>query len=261
MPQHLRLKHAKTSTKLLSEIPRYTTYGVVKLSEVLPPHHLPSSNGKTTIFVMVDRLSKYAHFVPLSRLFTGAQIAQVFLDNVYKLHGFPKVIVNGQAEVANRCLECYLRCMSSEKPKAWAKWVSLAKYWYNTTYHTSLKTTTYEVLYGQPPPNPIAYVQGQCKRVYDPVVTVSFGKWVYLKLQPYRQVFVRLGKYVLHVSQLKKYKGPIPNSTAVLPQCNVEEEFICVPVAILDRKLGKVRNSAQVYGLVQWSNGTLEDAM
>nr|GEZ63732.1 hypothetical protein [Tanacetum cinerariifolium] len=155
---------------------------------------LPSSYGKTAIFVVVDRLNKYAHFVPLSHPFTAVQITQIFLDNVYKLHGLPKVIVSdrdkifislfwkklfkalqvslhlstayhpqsdGQTEVVNRCLECYLRCMSSEKPKSWSKWVSLAEY-NNTTYHTSIKTTPYEVLYGQPPFNPIAYIQVQC---------------------------------------------------------------------------------------------------
>ncbi|GKD72874.1 retrotransposon protein, putative, unclassified, partial [Tanacetum coccineum] len=51
---------------------------------------LHSSHGKTSIFVVVDRLSKYAHFVPLSHPFTAADIAQVFLDNVHKLHGLPK---------------------------------------------------------------------------------------------------------------------------------------------------------------------------
>ena len=60
---------------------------------------LPSSHGKTIIFVVVDRLSKYAHFVPLSHPFTAAQIAQVFLDNVYKLRGLPKVNVSDRDKV------------------------------------------------------------------------------------------------------------------------------------------------------------------
>jgi hypothetical protein len=54
---------------------------------------LPSSQGKTTIFVIVDRLSKYAHFVAISHSYTAVSIAQVFFENIFKLHGLPKSIV------------------------------------------------------------------------------------------------------------------------------------------------------------------------
>ena len=132
----------------------------------------PKSNGKTVILVVVDRLSKYAHFLPLQHPFTAAQVAQVFLDNVYKLHGLPNTIVSdidkvflsnfwqslfkvlkvklhmstayhpqtdGQSEVVNRCLECYLRCMSVEKPKEWTQWIAKAEFWYNTNFHSAIR--------------------------------------------------------------------------------------------------------------------------
>ena len=54
---------------------------------------LPSSQGKTTIFLIVDRLSKYAHFFPISHPYTVVSIAQVFFENIFKLHGMPKSIV------------------------------------------------------------------------------------------------------------------------------------------------------------------------
>ncbi|GJS77525.1 chalcone isomerase [Tanacetum coccineum] len=97
----------------------------------------------------------------------------------------------------------------------------------------------------------------------------AVGQWVYLKLQPHRKVFVRMGKYnklnqkyygpfqvvqrvgqvayklellstsqihpVFHVSQLKKYKGLVPNASAQLPICNAEGEIVSVPVKVLDR--------------------------
>ncbi|GKA01220.1 ty3-gypsy retrotransposon protein [Tanacetum coccineum] len=55
---------------------------------------LPKSQGKFVIFVVVDRLSKYAHFMAMSHPYTASFVAQVFLDSVYKLHGLPNSIVS-----------------------------------------------------------------------------------------------------------------------------------------------------------------------
>ena len=54
---------------------------------------LPSSFGKQVIFVVVDRLSKVAHFMALSHPYYATNVAQSFLDHVFKLHGFPDSIM------------------------------------------------------------------------------------------------------------------------------------------------------------------------
>ena len=41
------------------------------------------------ILVVVDRFSKYAHFLPLSHPFTALQVAVLFMNNIFKLHGLP----------------------------------------------------------------------------------------------------------------------------------------------------------------------------
>ena len=154
---------------------------------------LPNSLGKTVTVVVVDRLSKYAHFLPLSHPFTAVKVAQAYMDHVFKLHGSPKSIISdrdkifvssfwselmklqgvhhklstayhpqtdGQTKVLNRCLESYLRCMCTDTPREWARWLALAEYWYNTTYHSATDVTPYEVVYGQPPPTHTPYLAG-----------------------------------------------------------------------------------------------------
>ena len=53
---------------------------------------LPISKAKDKIFVLVDRLSKYAHFMGVKKNDSAKQIAEVFCKNIYKLNGFPKII-------------------------------------------------------------------------------------------------------------------------------------------------------------------------
>eukprot|EP00253_Pinus_taeda_P035184 PITA_35184 len=55
---------------------------------------LPKSGNKSVIMVVVDRLSKYAHFCTLPHPFTPTLVAQPFMDQIFKLHGMPTSIVS-----------------------------------------------------------------------------------------------------------------------------------------------------------------------
>jgi len=54
---------------------------------------LPNSSSYNCILVVVDKFSKYAHFIKLAHPFTALKIAKLYMDNIYKLHGMPKAIV------------------------------------------------------------------------------------------------------------------------------------------------------------------------
>jgi hypothetical protein len=55
---------------------------------------LPKSGHTSVIMVVVDRISKYAHFCALQQPFTSSNVAQLFMDQVFKLHGMPHSIVS-----------------------------------------------------------------------------------------------------------------------------------------------------------------------
>ena len=113
---------------------------------------LPKSDGYSAILVVVDRLTKVSHFLPLKHPFTAASVAKVFLNTVVRLHGLPLFIVldrdriftsafwkelfriwgtelqmstayhpqtDGQTERVTQCLERYLRCVVHDSPTKW----------------------------------------------------------------------------------------------------------------------------------------------
>ena len=60
---------------------------------------LPLSQGKSVIMVVIDKFSKYAHFLPMSHPFTALQVAQLFLNHIYRLHGLPIAIITDRDRV------------------------------------------------------------------------------------------------------------------------------------------------------------------
>lgn len=58
---------------------------------------------------------------------------------------------DGQIEWLNQCLQAFLRCSVHSCPQQWNKWLPLAEFWYNTSFHPALGHTPFEVLYGHLP--------------------------------------------------------------------------------------------------------------
>ncbi|GJV96919.1 putative mitochondrial protein [Tanacetum coccineum] len=114
---------------------------------------LSKSQGYIVIMVVVDRLSKSAHFFPLKHPYTAASVAVEFIvgtqlkrSMAYHPH------INGHTKMVNYSLETYLWCFLSSKPKQWVKWLPWVEYLYNTSFHSSIGMTPFKVLYGRDPP-------------------------------------------------------------------------------------------------------------
>lgn len=154
---------------------------------------LPVSQGSTVILVVVDRLSKSAHFGALPTAFTASRVADLFISIVVKHHGFPRSIISdrdpvflssfwknlfemsgtklsmssayhpqtdGQSEVINRTLEQYLRAFTQQKPNTWVSFLPWAEFHYNTSHHGGLKMSPFQALYGRKPPSIPLYTRG-----------------------------------------------------------------------------------------------------
>lgn len=57
---------------------------------------LPTSQGHNVIMVVIDQFTKFDHFIPLSHPYTVTRVAQLFINNIFKLYGLPKIIVSDQ---------------------------------------------------------------------------------------------------------------------------------------------------------------------
>ncbi|WVZ49645.1 hypothetical protein U9M48_000985 [Paspalum notatum var. saurae] len=154
---------------------------------------LSKVHGKSVILTVVDRFSKYAHFIALGHPYTAASVARAFFDSIVRLHGFSSSIVSdrdpvftgsfwhdlfrmagvklrmstafhpqmdGQSEVVNKAITMYLRCLTGDRPRAWVDWLPWAEYCYNTAFHSALRTTPFQVVYGRSPPPLLPYTPG-----------------------------------------------------------------------------------------------------
>jgi hypothetical protein len=166
---------------------------------------LPKSGNKSVIMVVVDRLSKYVHLCALQHPFATSTVAQLFMDQVFNLHGLPHSIVSdrdptsisnfwpelfnlqgtqlhlniayhlqtdGQTKVVYKCLKKYLRCFAPERQNQWVQWLPLVEWWYNTSYHTATRMTPFEGLWTKANFNSLIFARclegsGGCPNAYS----------------------------------------------------------------------------------------------
>ena len=143
---------------------------------------LPNTSQKhNSIWVIIDRMTKTAHFLLVQISYSSKRCVEIYLDQIVRLHGIPKTIISdrgaqfvahfweqlqdslgtklihssayhpqtdGQTERVNQILEDMLRACVIQYDKNWDKCLALAEFSYNNSYQSSLKMAPFEALYG-----------------------------------------------------------------------------------------------------------------
>jgi transposase InsO family protein len=141
-----------------------------------------TSKGYDSIGVIVDRLTKVAHFIPVKVTYKGSQLEELYMARIVCLHGVPKKIIfdrgsqfslrfwksfhenmdtklsfssayhpqtDGQTERTNQVLEDMLRACALKHGDNWDKSLPYAEFSCNNSYQASLKMSPFEGLYGR----------------------------------------------------------------------------------------------------------------
>ncbi|GKE05863.1 putative reverse transcriptase domain-containing protein, partial [Tanacetum coccineum] len=123
-----------------------------------------TSSGYDTIWVIVDRLTKSAHFLPMRKTDSMEKLTQLYLKEVVCRHGVPVSIIrieiailHGQSKRTIQTLEDMLRACVIDFGSSWDRHLPLVEFSYNNRYHVSIKAAPYKALYGQKCRSPVCW--------------------------------------------------------------------------------------------------------
>jgi hypothetical protein len=167
--------------------------------------------GYVSIWVIVNRLTKAAHFIPIKTTYSSSKLAELYMSRIVCLHGVPKKIMSdrgsqftskfleklhesmdtklnfssayhpqtdGQTERTNQILEDMLRACALMYGKSWDKSLSYAEFSYNNSYQASNKMAPFDALYGRQCRTLLFYSQTGESQVFGPEVLKDVGKLV-----------------------------------------------------------------------------------
>nr|GEX00914.1 putative reverse transcriptase domain-containing protein [Tanacetum cinerariifolium] len=182
-----------------------------------------TTNGYDTIWVIVDRLTKSAHFTPMRENDPIKKLMKLYIKEVVTRHGVPIFIIfdrddrftslfwkalhkalgtlldmstayhpktDGQSERTIQTLKDMLRACVINFGKSWDRNIPLVEFSYNNSYHTSIKAAPFETLYGIQATRDRQKSYANLKRK---TMNFQVGDMVMLKVSPWKGV-VRFGK-------------------------------------------------------------------
>nr|GFA98907.1 putative reverse transcriptase domain-containing protein [Tanacetum cinerariifolium] len=262
----VKAKHQKPSGLLVQpEIPQckwenITMDFVTKLPK--------AQSGNDTIWVVVDRLAKSAHFLPmketdpmdkLARLYLKEKAMGTRLDMSMAYH--PET--DGQSERTIQTLEDMLHACVIDFGNGWERHLPLVEFSYNNSYHASIKAAPFEALYGRKCRSPVCWAEKGVVRfgkrgklnpryigpfkVLAKVGTVAYRLELPKQLSRVRSTF--------HVSNLKKCLSGEPLAIS-LDEVHIDDKlrFVKEPVEVMDREFKRLKQSRIPIIKVRWNS-------
>nr|GEV28571.1 putative reverse transcriptase domain-containing protein [Tanacetum cinerariifolium] len=127
-----------------------TMYFITKLPK--------SSKGFDTIWVIIDRLTKSAHFLPIRKNNPMDKLARLYLDRIVTRHGTPvSIICDRDGRFTSNFWKTFKKALGTNLDMRWVKHLPLVEFSYNNRYHASIKVASYEALYGRKCRSPKCY--------------------------------------------------------------------------------------------------------
>ncbi|GJU90396.1 putative reverse transcriptase domain-containing protein [Tanacetum coccineum] len=148
-----------------------------------------TSSGHDSIWVIVDRLTKSAHFLAIYGDYKTERLARLYINEIIERHGtqldlstayYPET--DGQIERTIQTLEDMLRACTIDFGGNWDTHLPLVEFSYNNSYHTSMKCAPFEALYGRKCQTPIAWAEvGESQLIRPEIVQETTDKIVQIK--------------------------------------------------------------------------------
>ncbi|KAJ9539320.1 hypothetical protein OSB04_032053 [Centaurea solstitialis] len=159
--------------------------------------------GSDAIWVIVDRLTKTAHFLPIKETYALKKLAKIYINEIVSRHGVPLSIVSdrdrrftsnfwqsfqkelgsrikmstsyhpqtdGQSERTIQTLEDMLRACAIDLKGNWDSHLPLIEFAYNNSYHSSIQAAPFEVLYGRKCRTPVCWMEVGRKQLAGPEI-------------------------------------------------------------------------------------------
>ncbi|GJT80651.1 putative reverse transcriptase domain-containing protein [Tanacetum coccineum] len=223
-----------------------------------------TSSGYDTIWVIVYRLTKSAHFLPMRENDFMDKLAKLYLKEVVTRHGIP---TDGQSERTNSDTRRYVARLRNRH-------LPLIEFSYNNSYHTSIKAAPFEALYGRKCRSPVCWVEQRIQAARDrqksytdvrrKPLEFQVGDRVMLKvLEKVGTVTYRLklpqqlsrAHSTFHLSNLKKCLSDEPLAIP-LDEIHIDDKlyFVEEPVAIMDREVKRLKQSRIPIIKVRWNS-------